>query len=297
MKETIASVSRLTCHVCFVGDLNARDLSWDARKGDHLRSYLLKFCDSRSLLVLNSVFAPGVATFPSSGSTLDLAISSDPSLFIDFEVFSDPLLSSDHLAISVHVNLSGHIAFSSPQGGPRLDYSRADWVSFSSVLSDSCRKAETECKLAIARHRESPAAAVDDLHFILTSCLHAAAAAAIPSRRVRANPKHWWTQPGVADALARLRRARLRAKRSDAPAAKAEWNAARANWKRVTKDAQSRSWSAFCCKILRPHQQHHQLAAFQPCVKQAHHTHDLWHRHRRPTSPSFARRVAQPSGL
>lgn len=235
----------------FIGDFNAHDLSWDGRNHDAFGEDLVKFCSTHSLVNLNTVFAPGVPTFPSAGTTIDLALCSDPGFFMDVNVVHNSVLISDHLPIVVSLNTANQSDPLSPQT-PRRDYSKADWETFAVCLDGLAGKAMIDCKLAKSRLRSRPEKAINVLNDIVTTCLNTAAAAAVPFKHHRKGAKHWFKVPGVLDALNRLRRARLRARRNHTDAARNEWNAARVNWHRVSKAAQSQSWSTFCEKIFDP---------------------------------------------
>lgn len=106
LKQTLDACLATGLALLSVADYNARHADWDAASTDSFGTDLSVFCNDRFLTVLNSVCCPGIATFPYSGSTIDLAICSDVSLFPTVHVLEDSCLISDHRPIAVSVSAS-----------------------------------------------------------------------------------------------------------------------------------------------------------------------------------------------
>jgi hypothetical protein len=252
LKSTLNACSDTGLPMVAVGDFNARHTDWDYTT-DPFGTDLADFCNDRSFAVLNSVFCPGISTFPSSGSVIDLAVCSDPAMFTSVCVLSDSALISDHYPICVTVASSIPALANQTPPRPRLDFKRADWEAFSRSLVDLSRSALKDCRFAKARNRDHPQTAIDTMASTVRSCLELAASLSVPAVYFRPNSKPWWNDPAVLPALDRLRSARARAyRRKASAAAKREWNTARTNWKRVVKEAKERSWNAYCERVFDP---------------------------------------------
>ena len=258
LKATLDACVATGLSVLTTADLNARHEDWDAKVTDSFGMDLSGFCSDRFLTILNSICCPGVATFPLSGSTLDIAICSDVNLFPSVRVLEDSGLNSDHLPISVSVAASVPSVNNSTPAQPRTDYQRADWDAFSSYLSVVSSAAEDRCRFEAARHRDHPQAAVNAINSVIITQLLQAADHAIPVVTRNPNAKFYWRDPAVKLANERTRAARKhreRCSKEDRPqheqrAANVEWNAARSHFKRTVKEAKQRCWDAKCDRVF-----------------------------------------------
>jgi Reverse transcriptase (RNA-dependent DNA polymerase)/Endonuclease-reverse transcriptase len=250
LKRTLDACAAAGLSILCVADLNARHSDWDASTTDPFGTDFSDFCDERSFVVLNSVCCPGVATFPSSGSTLDLAVCSDVNLFTSVRVLDDSGLISDHhpIAVSVSVALPTFTTSTPPQ--PRPDYSRADWEAFSRYLSGVSSAADVRCRFESARHQRHPQTAINNVNSLIVKLLAQASEHAIPVVRRSNAPQHW-ADPAVKRAYERMRNAN-RARKSGLPDSKQQWNSARSAYNRVVNETKQRLWNERCERVFDP---------------------------------------------
>jgi len=169
--------------VLCLGDFNARHATWDPLCTDHFGSALLDFCLTNSCAVLNSRFSRGQATFPRSGSVIDLALSSHPSLISDLRPDSNIPLLSDHLPIRVDFCRSIVPSDSSSTFHQRRAFEKADWPRFGSTLSSVFPSVLSEVNHAID-NSSSPIVSCTAILHSVTTALTVAADSSIPMKVV-----------------------------------------------------------------------------------------------------------------
>jgi len=99
LKKSLSCLSRSCSDFICAGDFNCHDNSWNTVRQDSFGADLASFCSDHSITVLNSIFCPGQPTFPSSGSVIDLALCSSPSLVSEMLPLHDSPLDSDHFPL------------------------------------------------------------------------------------------------------------------------------------------------------------------------------------------------------
>jgi Reverse transcriptase (RNA-dependent DNA polymerase)/Endonuclease-reverse transcriptase len=254
IKATMSACIRASSAALFFGDLNAHHSSWNHGNEDAFGRDLDRFCTSNALSNLNAVCCPGVPTFPKAKTTIDLAITSDPTVFASVSVFTDSSLISDHFPIAVRVPAVDRVVHDQP-AQPRavFDFDRADWASYVQLLDLQSAQASVDIRMTAARHRCSPAVAISKMCSIVQECIAMAQSQSVPQKHSNAKAKHWWSAvPGVPEALARLRRARRQKHRRKTAEARQEFRLAVAAWKAKVTEAKAASWDRFCNKIYDP---------------------------------------------
>lgn len=254
VKATIAACVATGSPSLFIGDLNAHHSSWDSKREDSFGRDFDSFCARNSLCNLNAVCCPGEATFPKAGSTIDLAITSDPTVFASVSIVAGSSLISDHFPIAISVP-AVDCALPDPLPQPRetFDFSRADWSAYQQALDSLAAQASTDVKFAAARHRSQPNAAIAAMTRTVHECLAFAQSNAVPRKRINARSTHWFNAvPDVALTLARLRRARRQKLRHKSAATKAAFRQAAAAWKAKVAEAKAASWDRYCNQIYDP---------------------------------------------
>src|SRR3569832_2278527 len=119
-----------------VGDMNARHTDWCTKTDSNGRA-LADFCAEAGLTILNSIHSPQQPTYSSAGrtSTIDLFITSHPSLFNSLCPMPSLALTSDHfpvVATSPVINVD-------PASSPtyfRWRTEDANWQLFSDIQTD-----------------------------------------------------------------------------------------------------------------------------------------------------------------
>jgi len=251
--------------------------AFDSHRGKSLVSLL----NELDLFLLNVTLCYGQPTFPASGSVLDLAISSDPSLVTTFRPESGLLLHSDHHAMfgrfaSLHSshsappllpsNVRQGVSLSS--SSPKLAFDKMDVPTFQSLLEPLCTSwlasSATQQLLSSSPATASLQAvrtAIESLTLSLSTCFFDAAAACAPKlppeRRVI---NHWWSSiPGVHAALRRYHYCYRRYRKGKSDATRYdEYLESRRAWRAIRTQAKQQAWADLCSKIAEP--QHRKLA-------------------------------------
>ena len=272
-----------------LGDFNARhsctgdspsSSSLSSTSDSHRGRQLVSFLQETDLHLLNISHCYGKATFPSSSSILDFALTTDPSVISVFRPESALLLHSDHfpmLGRFANHRESAPLPFlpsNSRQGpalslsAPKLAFNRMDISEFQAALEPRCatwlQSAETQRLIAASSAATTPAAAqdaIESMNSSLSACFLDAAATCAPrlppDRRVI---NHWFTAiPGVHAALLQFHRAARAYRKDKGDSTRREaYLASRRAWRAKKAEAKKKAWSDLCNKIADP--EHRKLA-------------------------------------
>jgi hypothetical protein len=288
IRRACDTANRTNTPLLLLGDLNARhsctgdpvSFSSSASASDSYRGQsLVSLLNDTDLHLLNTSHCYGKATFPDSGSILDIALTTDPSLISVFCPEPALLLHSDHYPMlgrfaNLHESAPLPLLPSNSRQGaalssssPKLAFERMEIPEFQAALEPRCagwlQSIEIQ-RLLAAPSTVTPAAAqeaIESLNSSLSACfLNAAATCAPrlpPERRII---NHWFTAiPGVHAALQHYHHAArfYRKNRSDSSRREAYLVSRRA-WRAKKAEAKKKAWSDLCGKIADP--EHRKLA-------------------------------------
>jgi hypothetical protein len=232
--------------VLILADANAHHPAWNPRAAlldNHYGNLLNDFCMSNHLSVLNSSLCFGVPTFPQSGSVIDLALCSDPSLLHSLIPDPDLDMISDH--VPLHLSLAVSRDFDAPRPHVRWAFESADWVLFRQLLEEQQVSVALGLNRASEGHRLgrlSAQAAIDAMWSSFKSALLDCAHFAVGEKEV--DPSRQPRMPSDVRALlkAYTRAARIRSRCRDA-ASESAYVSARSAWLRGHEQWQSKVWS------------------------------------------------------
>ena len=141
------------------------------------------------------------STFPRSGSVIDLAVCSHPSLVSDLR--PDPVipLLSDHLPVRIAFQRSSVFADSPAITHHRRAFEKANWPGYRASLSSSFQSVLNEVNHTTDQSI-SPKDSCSIALTVITNALTVAADSNIPTTVVGPHRKHWWSViPGIPAAL------------------------------------------------------------------------------------------------
>ena len=267
-----------------MGDFNAEHRRLGGRIDNASGRRLSNLMDNLDLISLNQLHCPGIITRPSSlmvldngGTTIDLAFSSSAAsvagVQVDQHAFTSQSITglhSDHLPLLIRfadgAGTSKQQATSLQMAAPLWQCREAkddDWIAYRTILEQILRPIEPILieRLFGARASQSQSQGyttdtVEHVWGAVRDSIIKAGDATI-GRKSRSGgmvrrTDSFWKQPGVPEAAAAFKAARIRFKHyPNSVEAKQTFIEARTNWRRIKTQAQQRWWAEACESIRR----------------------------------------------
>jgi exonuclease III len=223
-----------------VGDLNAKSKSIGCKSQDLSGDVLDQILDETSIIVHNDrrptyYQHQAVARENSVQYTeiLDLVLSSSSfgNKIIKFEVLEGSRMESDHCPILFYINCAGKIKQNAFHGKPRLNFAKADWTLYKTLMADKSNSCSFEDLLALS---------IDELNELVCNHINEAVSKSVPkylNRSSNSLPKY------ILDMISEKRKLRSKLRKEKDPILKTKFYQLANLVKTSIREYKDRKWN------------------------------------------------------